>query len=363
MTRNDVWKRGTKHSRRLVVALLIASALTGVVAAAFIARPPWSVPAAILLAASTVGVAVALMLLRNSDADADRSSPRSTGVWSAKRLRRTALVFGVVLVVFAVVTAATLLVPGAALVIEPVRAWSVIVVYGGCGAGLLATGLARIPSAVQSTERPSADPSTDGAEWLRLGRDRGGPDLRTLTAVTSQFQLVQVPLLLVSLLPVLTQLDPWVAAVVIGATVIALVIVGAVIARRSRPAWIARDGSALRQGARMVSAAEIDSAMLSCTPWGPDATERDLLLTLGAPGRFRATVQLRRRGRLALAEAQTTLLTELLAHSSIELPHDEHDPTGRFSKPLYPNHLTKTEAQAVVADPPGDGEPLPIGSW
>ena len=103
--------------------------------------------------------------------------------------------------------------------------------------------------------------------------------------------------------------------------------------------------------------------MLTATPWGPDATERDLLLTLGAPGRFRATVQLRRRGRLALTQAQTALLTELVAQSSIELPHDEHDPTGRFSKSLYPNHLTRAESQAVVADPPGDGERLPIGSW
>lgn len=200
MTRNGVFGRRAVRSRVLGVALLVASALTGVVAAALIARPPWSVPAAILLAAATVGVAAGLMLLRRSDADADRSSPRG-GAWSAKRLRRTALVFGVVLVTFAAVTAATLLVPGAALFLEPVRAWSVIVIYGGCGAGLLATGLARIPSPVQSSERPRPDPSADGAEWVRLGRNRGGPDLRTLTAVSSQLQLVQVPLLLVSLLP------------------------------------------------------------------------------------------------------------------------------------------------------------------
>lgn len=348
-------------SRRGGVALLVASALTGVVAAAFIPRPPWGILAAIALAAATAGVAAGLMLLRRSDARPDGPTQRGTG-WSAKRLRRAALIFGAVLMTFAVAAAAALVLPGTAPIGEPILAWSVVVVYGACGAALLAAGLTRVPSAVESSDRPADDP-VDDAEWVRLGADGSGVDLRRVTAWTFQYQLIQVPLLLVVWLPLLAKLGPWAPALAIVATVIALAMAAVVIRRRRGPAWIARDGSALRHGSRAVPAAEINSAILSFTPFVPDATERDLVLTLGAPGRFRAAVHLRRRGRLVLTEAQTAMLSELVACSSIQLPRDEHDPTGRFSKSLYPNHLTKAESETVAAHPPGDGEPLPIGSW
>ncbi|MGM1030708.1 MAG: hypothetical protein ACQEWM_12690 [Actinomycetota bacterium] len=357
---------GTRSARARLggVALTVVSALVGVAAAAFVVRPPWGVPAAIVLAVATVGVAFGLLLQRRREADRDRPVPRHDGLvaLTAERARRSALVCGAFLLAVSAAAALSLALPGSAATLSPAHAWSLIVVFGGCGIALLVLGLARDPRAVTSSERPDTEPTVDTAGWMRLGAPGTALDARSITASLIPFQLMQVPLLLVMLGPAALDLGPWAVIAVIGAVVVAFAILGVVLARRRRPAWIAQDGSALRHGSRTVPAAEVEWASLSSTPLVTDATARTLALSLGRRRGMRATVHLRRRGRLVLSERETAALLALVERSSIALPHDAHDPTGRFSKSFHPNHLTKHETLAVVEHPPGDGEPLPIGA-
>lgn len=168
--------------------------------------------------------------------------------------------------------------------------------------------------------------------------------------------------MLLTLAPFTFELPLWVSVAVVAATVVALAIGGIVLVRRSSPPEVSRDGARLRVRSSEVAATEIVTAMIVFTPWEPDATERNLGVVLGTANALRAFVALRRRGRLALTEEETRLLLELVAHSEIELPHDKDDPRGRFSRALYPNFLTRTEALDLISRPPGDGERLPAAT-
>ena len=343
--------------RRLGGLLLaVASALVGIAAAATIPQPPWGVAAAILLALASVGVAVGLSLHAREPAGAPDA-------WSAWRARRGALVYGAFLLAASATTAVGMLVLEPIAALEPSRSWTVIVLFGICGAWLIAVGTASVPSPVASSDRPAGDPSVDARGWIRLGSRRAPTDVRRDWVSAIPFQLFQVPVLVGLLVPVLVDLGPWAVASAVAIAVAAVTVAAVVLRRRSEPPWIAPDGSRLRHGSREVAASELVTAVLSSAPLVPDVTERSLMLTLAARRGFRATVHLRRRGRLVLGEAETAVLLDLVAASAIELPHDQHDATGRFSKSFYPDHLTRAEAEAVVADPPGDGEPLPIRSW
>ncbi|GAA1424181.1 hypothetical protein GCM10009640_19840 [Agrococcus citreus] len=340
---------------------MVASAVVAVVAAIFVARPPWGVPAAVVLALGAVGVAAGLLLQRRGAARAEVSHDGIVR-WTAVRERRAALLYGGFLLVASAATGVGLLLPGVDSELMPAHAWAMIGVLGVCGAVVLGLGLLRTPAAVTARERPTEEPVVDAAGWMRLGPRGPALDPRALTSSLFAVQLAQAPLLLVGLLPVVLDLGPSAVVAAIAVAVLTVVTVTLVVARRARPAWIAPDGSAIRQGSRTVPAAEVAWASLSPMPLAPDATARSLALALGFQRRGRATMHLRRRGRLALSERETVALLALVERSSIELPHDAHDPTGRFSKSFHPNHLTKAEALAVVAHPPGDGEALPIAS-
>lgn len=338
---------------------MLVSTVVGALAAGSIANPTWSIGAAVLLAVASVGVAAGLLVLRRASW-ADDAWPAAGGQPSARQQRRTLLILGAFLLVTGAAALVGLLLPGSGDSPLVTRTWWLV---GGCvvlGIALVALGMAPTQARVASSERPVDDAAAADGAWVRLGpADRAARRSDLLEPLRGlQFH---GPLLAVSLLPQLVNLGPW-AAVIVALAVVALAVTAVVAWRRDRPPWIARDGSVLRQGSVDVPAAGIDAASLSVVPWLDDATERSLRIVLTARGKRRGSVALRRRGRLALTEGQTAALAALIERSSIELPRDRSDPEGRFSRSSHPRHLTKEDALAVVREPPGDGEALPIAA-
>lgn len=354
--------RGSPAPRVVGTALVLVSIAAGALAAASIADPVRSLGAAVLLALASVGVAAGLLVLRRASW-ADDAWPAAGGQPSARQQRRGLLIVGAFLLVAAVAgLVGLLLLPGSGESALATRTWWLVGGCGALGAALVALGLVPTPAPVSSTERPLEDPAAVAGAWLRLGpADRAvlGSDL--LDSLRSLHQ-GSVPLLAVSFLPQLVHLGPWAAAALVALVLTAATVTAAVAWRRGRPPWIARDGTALRHGSGDVAAAEIDAASLEVVPWAADATERSLWIVLTSRGKRRASVALRRRGRLVLTEGQTEALAALIERSSIALPRDRSDPEGRFSRSSYPRHLTKQDALAVVREPPGDGEALPIAA-
>lgn len=342
------------------LALIVLGMVAGAIAAFSIADPRWSVAAAWLLSFATVGVAAGLLTLRRASWP-DDAWPSASAQDSERQTRRTLLICGAFLLVACAAALLGLLLPDAAGEADATRSWWLVGSTGVIGAVLVIAGLAPIPPAVDSMERPPEDADADAdAAWVRIGPPASAQRAGDVLGPLKSAQHLQVPLLLLSLLPAFFNLGTWVAAAVVAAAVAATAVMLVVRRRRSRPPWIARDGSAIRHGAVDLPTEEIDAASLSVVPWQADATERNLSMTITAAGKHRGTIALRRRGRLVLNASQTAALEALVTRSAIELPRDPSDPKGRFSRSSYPTHLTKEDALAVVREPPGDGEPLPI---
>ena len=84
---------------------------------------------------------------------------------------------------------------------------------------------------------------------------------------------------------------------------------------------------------------------------------------LGSPGvqsTPRLAIPLRRGDELTLTESKRDALLSVVGASSIEIPGDKWDPKGKFARSGSPNHVTRDEALALIANPPSPGEPLPI---
>jgi hypothetical protein len=113
----------------------------------------------------------------------------------------------------------------------------------------------------------------------------------------------------------------------------------------------------LRVGRRSCSFADIDSCHLDVeTVRG----SRNLSLRFGQRGRFELTVLLRVGDELGVdAETQRDLLA-VFAASSIAMPTDRYDPTGRYIRSTFPTNVTKDEAIELVRNPPLPHEPLPV---
>ncbi len=353
--------RGAATPRVVGTALVLVSTVAGALAAGSIANPAWSIGAAVLLAVASVGVAAGLLVLRRASW-ADDAWPAASADVSARQQRRALLVSGAFLLVAGAAGLVGLLLPGAAESELVTRTWWLV---GGCGAvgfALVVAGVAPVPTAVATSERPSDDPAALGDSWVRLGSPDPAGEVRELLRPLLNPPYIFVPVWLLSLLAVLADISPWIAGAMLAISIAALAVALAVARRRQRPPWVARDGAALRHGALDVPAAEIDAASLAVVPWQADATERSLRIVLTARGKRRGSVALRKRGRLVLTDGQTAALAALVERSSIELPRDSSDPKGRFSRSSYPLHLTKEDAVAVVREPPGDGEQLPIAA-
>lgn len=342
-------------------ALATLGLAAGIVAVLLISRPAWAIAAALLLALAGVGIVAGLTLLaRSSWGEAAWPATAVAGDLDARQLRRLTVGFGAFLLAMGIVAGVVLLLPGMGEV--GIRGPLTVIVCGVLGGSLVVLGLRPAPPAVEASERPPDDPTASTAAWVRMGAGGAVGGVQSWLALLFGYQLLQVPVLGLALLPALADIGPWAVTTALIVFVAAVALAVVLVQRRRRPAWVAHDGSAVRHGSREVRAADISTATLIAVPALPSATERGLVLELGGPKHWRARMPLRVRGRLALSDAETALLAALVSRSSIALPHDPHDPTGRFSKTTHPNHVTKAEALAVVEHPPGDGEPLPIGA-
>lgn len=344
------------------IALAALSAAVAVASIFFIADPRVGVFAAIVLSFGCVGAAAGLVLARRKSwSDATWPPDTPARAWSVRRIRRVLLVYGVFLVAMALAVGVATAIGGEPGEPDDVgQGWVLVVLLAVAGVVSIVLGLRRTPEAVQSSERPTG--STDeGEEWVRLGPARP----RGLFSWWAGLVFTGQPFLVIgavgALFPLLSlRLGAWTWTLAATGVLGAALIAGIVLRRRSRAPSLSRDATRFLVGEREFPVADIMSAMVMVSRWEPDATARSLAIVFSARDRARAVVELRDRGHLALTEDETALLMAAVERSRIDLPRDEEDPRGRFSRALYPNYLTKEEAAQMVERPPGDGDPLPV---
>ena len=76
----------------------------------------------------------------------------------------------------------------------------------------------------------------------------------------------------------------------------------------------------------------------------------DLHIQLGA--KFQFTVPLRNNGTIVLYTSTQKALLEMLPLTSIAMPVDQYDPSGRFARHNFPSNLTIDDAIELVRHPP-----------
>lgn len=128
---------------------------------------------------------------------------------------------------------------------------------------------------------------------------------------------------------------------------------------RTPGVWVRTADRRVRAGRRSIAWGELTSAELVPALFWPGG-KRTLVLLLHGPGTFRAPIVLRRRGAAVLGPTGTVRADALVAGSSIEVPRAAEDPDGRFSRWNFPSHVSRETALALIADPPADGDPLPL---
>ena len=335
--------------------LLAGSAVAGVLGVALIGDGRWAIPAACLLAAAAVGAGIGTTWLLRRSWD-DRRWPHLAPVPEARRTRRERLTVGFLLLVLAAASGGY-------------AAWSAA--SGAAGpreAGLLALGALYGAGGIAALRtarlRGAADAGADRPAGLRPeGRD-GWRTLGPRANPVAVLALVGPAVALLALTPVqlLFLLDefPWGIAVWAVCAAAALVAAAVLLRRRAPRVDLDETGERLRAGRRVARWTDVTQAQLIADPPGT-GVPRTLILVLRDDRGLRAPLVLRRRERLALSDAETRLALRLLDASSIDLPRAKEDPRGRFSRHLFPTHLTVEEARAVVAAPPAMHEPLPVG--
>jgi hypothetical protein len=202
--------------------------------------------------------------------------------------------------------------------------------------------------------RPPDKTQQNGDGWRPLG----GPVKGTVPVVAIAPLAIGVLVFPAQLLLILDDV-PW--GILVWVVVVALgVTVGVVMLRRY---WAAVEVDSTRElvrlGGRDLPWGDVTRAELFADPpWA--GAPRTLILSLGDGSNRRGRVVLRRKENLELSDEETNLALRVIDASNIELPRDKDDPRGRFSRQLYPNSLTKTEAAALIARPPGMNDELPI---
>ncbi|MDN3494772.1 hypothetical protein QL996_02435 [Planococcus sp. APC 4015] len=347
-------------SPRLAGVISIAVSVgIGIAAGWLIADPAWSIPAALLATVATVGMAVGVLwMLRPSWAD-KTWPPAGPDLPPDDRARRSARVMGIVLLAPLPLAFASL----AWAIAEGSTRWERLFVlamfvtaYGASGVWFLRSARASPADPDPShTRRPAAsrDENGDTPGWRSFSRPARGLLSATLIGPTIILVLIVPTQLLLILEDV-----PW-GMLIWTVALVAAIVIGIFWLRRATPQIeidVARER--LRAGRHTRSWSELSRAeLMAVPPWTGAA--RTLVLTLGDGVGLRAPVALRQKESLTLTDEETALLLRIIAASSIELPRDKEDPRGRFSKQLYPNALTKDQAHALVADPPGRNDPLP----
>lgn len=353
-------------SPRAVGIGVVCVGVAGSATAAFcIAAPAWGLIAAMALAvAATLTAYGALLIARKSWADKTWPPGGQGRPIDTRRVRLLTRVYGIFLLAMSVVAAVGILAIADASADELFRMWIIVAVIACAGAALTVMAWRSSAPAVVDDDIPNDGPRSDAA-WVQLGHDGSATSVQRLTIGGAVGQpLSSGPFVVMLLFPTLLHFDGWFGVVLVAIALAILVIVwlAMVLGPSGRAPLVARDGSRVRTASKTVRATEIAAAHLVATPVIADATRRSLTIVLEGPNSFRAPVGIRKHGSRVLSADAAFSLLALIEQSSIDLPRDKEDPRGRFSRVLYPAHLTRQQVAQLIEDPPGDGEPLPTST-
>lgn len=320
----------------------------------------WAILAACVLTVATVGMGVGVLLMLRSSWAETTWPPTGSDLPADVRARRNLRNLGIILLAplpVAVAGLAWAIADGSVQWDRLLLLALLVIIYAAAGVWLLRSSRVNTAAArprASHTRRPADDGrAADSEGWRPLGGPLEGPFLTAAIAPSVIVLLVAPAQLLLILDDVPWGIAIWVGAVIVG------VAVGLVLLRRSRMPVAAHPGTGrIRLGRKTIGWSEVTRAELFVDPPWP-GTPRTLILTLGDAKGARGRVVLRRSENLELSDDETDLALRVIDASAIELPHDKDDPRGRFSRQLYPNSLTKAEASALVARPPGMNDDLP----
>jgi hypothetical protein len=339
------------------VLLLVAAVAAGVGAGWLLSVPPWGVPAAFLLAAATIGALVGVLWLQRRSWEDKTWPPAPRERDAAESTRRSFRVLGIVLAVAAPGLAAL----GVVLLREDGRGWSGVrilvfaLVYAVAAVAFLRAGRRR-PAPVDETRAPGdvvAEVPADAEGWRPVGRVGNTVVLYSAPVAILSFMLT------VQLFQLTRELPGVALLIGLGVAAGAVLVVVLVVRRRAgRVIAVHLERRRVRVGRREAGWDEIAEADLRTSDGWPGQA-RSLALLLKAEGGPVVPVALRRNGRLALSPGETALVARVVEGSRIEIPRAKEDPRGRFSRTLFPTHVTKDEALTLIADPPGSADPLP----
>lgn len=346
--------------RQAGVLTIAASVVAGVGAGWVMSDSRWSLLAASVLTASTIGMGVGILwTMRASWADVTWP-PGGVVRSEAERVRRSYRILGVMLITPVPVLLALLVWGVVSVGIPPTYLALTIaaaVVYGVAGVFLLIAGRARAepPRSLPSHREP---PVGDDEAVPRDGWQPLGPRASRWAMAASLGPLSFVIILLPMQLMTAFRDFPW-APAVFGLAFAGTIGICVVLVNRAAPrVHVHLRDERIRAGSREARWDEVTAAELLATP-PYEGEPRTLVLTLQSPDGLRAPLVIRRREDLALTKAEAAIAARLIEASAIELPRDKDDPRGKFSRQLYPAHLTKSEALDVVASPPTMSDPLP----
>lgn len=340
--------------------LIVASIIAGVAAGWLLATPPWGVPAAFLLAAATIGALVGVLwTLRSSWADKTWPPAPHARDDEAERMRRSTRRLGIVAVAAAPVLAAL----GVWVTLEDGEPWAGVrlgvfaLAYFAGGVWILRTIRRRPPAddGHDESEAAGAPVPGDADGWRPVGRVGALP---AGMLVAPSFVMVLV--IGWQAFGLLAELSVWamVAALVVAAG--AAIAVPLVVRHRARGVVAVHlEERRVRVGRREAEWNDLASAELRTDNVLP-GTARSLILVMRTGEGLRVPVTLRRSGRLGLSPGEKSLVERMIEGANIEMPRADEDPRGKFSRTLFPTHLTKDEALSVVRNPPTSDEPLPI---
>ncbi|MGP3536020.1 hypothetical protein ACTU3I_14570 [Microbacterium sp. RD1] len=344
---------------------MLVSVALGAVAGWAITDARWSIAAALALTAATIGMSVGALWLRRPSWADKTWPPAGPELSDTVRVRRFLRVLGTiflapvpVLVALLVWVAADPEVPRGRVIFFGLAA----VLYAAIGIVLLRRSFqsgSGVVAHLSHTQHPStaADDREEEVGWRALGPRAGGFHL-LLAGASSVFALVFVatlPMQILSRVDDAVMLFVWLG---LFAAVAAVVIV--VVVRRAAPRVLVNEKeSRIRAGKREAAWSELTSAELVASAPLP-GSERTIIVVLHGADGFRAPIMVRRREALTLTDAETALAARIVDASAVELPRAKEDPHGRFSRQLYPSHLTKQQARELIEDPPAAADPLPV---
>lgn len=343
----------TEQNRRVTprvagAAIFAASVVVAVFSVLHLTSPAWGLLSAAALSAALAAGGLGVVWMSRTTWGAEPRPERldEPAGSDPRRARRSALIYGIVLLVIGVAGAAACawaFLTGS-LSPEWVRMALVTVVAVSLGVAMIVFG--RSPIAAPEDDDvidEGADAAATADGWVRVSaRDGFAVVVYSLPGgfivVWLFVQLAQFPGLFVG---------EDAAGFVVAIVAVMIVLVGAALwmLRRFPVVSVHPVTRRLRAGGREIGWAELTAARVSATSVWPGAP-RTLFLTLEGQSGVKAPLTLRRRDRLALSSAQRDVAIRMITESSIEMPRAAEDPEGRFSRFKSPRTSVVTRPSA-----------------